>query len=518
MNKKVVLIFLGIVFGIFALSAFAVETLLSSTFNKGSMAFLEEALQSRVESKTTKVSLLPFPTVTVKNFVIHNPDSLGFEDAAALRVGKLKMSIDFFALFQKKFIVRSFVLKNCELLLEVNEDGISNFESLIEQSLDSVEVDSSITVNVVTSESDSVYFDTLSMIDTTSSSGGNLLEEDIEWVFLVKKTKVKNIRIRYINHKTNAAYIFDDIDNRFYFLLNGPNKRMETTNTFSLSGVTIKPKNKESEVLDDVKFTLAYDIESDLTGSNIIINDISSSFNELEFSMSGVYDSALVVSSKVEKLPLKKVIAALPEYYTEGIDNSKSKGVITYSLDIKGSIEEPEIDFKVDITDGEIQYRDRPNSLRNIDLDLDVTGKNVNLSNFSLLIGDDPIAMKFELERNDTPEVKGFLRGSVNFDSLSSVMPIPEDITIGGVVKSDLRWKGTYSKESLNDLRLRGDVVFSDFVYAGSETKKLVIADVKRSGADLVISCEQFFSNDSIGEKELLSLSDEELFTILLGE
>lgn len=433
MNKKVVLIFLGIVGGIFALSAFAVETVLSSTFNKGSVAFLEQALQSRVESKTTKFSLLPFPTVTVKNFVVHNPDSLGFEDAAALRVGKLKMSIDLFSLFQKKFIVRSFVLKDCELLLEVNEEGVSNFETLMNQSLDST-ADSTVTVNVVTSESDSLFFDTLSLVDTAGSSGGNIFEEDIEWVILVKKTKVKNIRIRYINRQSDAAYIFDDIDNQFYFLLDGPRKKLETSNKFSLSGVTIKPKGEDSELLDDVKFTLSYDIESDLSTNAFVINEIHSSFNDLEFSMSGVYDSSYSISSRVKKLPMKKVIAALPEYFTGDIDNAQSRGTITYSLDITGPAVDPEIELKIEVEDGEIQYRNRSKAVRDIELDLDVTEKSVNLSNFSFLLGSDPVKMTFELENRDIPEAKGFLRGRVNLDSLNTVIKVPENLTLAGSV------------------------------------------------------------------------------------
>ncbi len=187
MNKKVVIILIGVALGVFALGTVALETVLSKILYKGSTAFLETMFQNRLETKTTKLSLLPFPALKVKNVIIHNPDSSGFEDAAALRVGMLKMSIDFFAIFKKKVIIRSFVMKDCELLYEVNEEGVSNFEIIIEESLTYSTADGS-TGNVeITTESSSDQTDTVA--DDYSSRSENHLE-DSEWTFLIKKTKV----------------------------------------------------------------------------------------------------------------------------------------------------------------------------------------------------------------------------------------------------------------------------------------------------------------------------------------
>lgn len=48
--------------------------------------------------------------------------------------------------------------------------------------------------------------------------------------------------------------------------------------------------------------------------------------------------------------------------------------------------------------------------------------------------------------------------------------------------------------------------------------KKTATGNVKRSAADLIKSFEQFYKSDTADEKGVLSLSDDELFTILLGE
>ncbi len=514
MNKKVVIILIAVTLGVFALGTVAVEAVLSSILYKGSTAFLETMFQNRLETKTTKLSLLPFPALKVKNVIIHNPDSSGFEDAAALRIGKLKMSIDFFALFKKKVIIRSFVMKDCELLYEVNEDGVSNFEIIIEESLTYSTADGS-TGNVeITTESSSDQTDTVA--DDYSSRSENHLE-DSEWTFLIKKTKVKDVRIRYINHKAKSAYIFDDIDNNFYFLFDGPNELIETTNSLSVAGVTIKPEDKNSVVLDDARFTLFYDIKNDLKTDNFLINEISSSFNDLSFSLSGVIDSTINLKMKENKLPLKDVISALPAYYSKNIDKSRSKGTLSYSLVIGGDIEKPQFNFTLELDKGKIKYKDLPQEINDISMNLEISDRHFSLSDCSMQFGKSPLSMALNIDFDDTPEADGFLKGKLDLNKIRDVVRLSEGVSLAGTVSGDLGFNGKYRPDNLKDMQYRGELLFNDFQFTNSEFTGSFPGKVRRSPREIMTAYHQFFNSDKSSAEEA-EAGTKEWINILLGE
>lgn len=448
--KKILIVFLCIIVLIVATAA-----ILPAIFKDDIKAAIDSALDENLNARAyfdadefgiTLFSHFPNPTVELADFGIVGIDK--FEGDTLVAVGNFDITVSLFSLFGDKPQVKSLNLDDALINILVLEDGSANYD-------------------IAKAAEDSVVEE-----DTTSSN----MEIGIEsW------------------RLTNSRIVYSDKTLPFYLELKGVDHRGKGDFTLDVFDMTTASEIESvTTSFDGITYLSGQQLEADLTlnmdlanmnftfkENNIRINDFPLSFDGY-LAMPGD-DMELDIKFATQEAGIKSLYSLIPAAFTEGYDDIKAEGNLSFSGFVKGVYNDNSIPaFKLQLLaeNGKIQYPDLPTALTNINLDMlvncadgNIDNTAVNIKKFHLDFGKNPVDLQMVIKNLKDYDMTADLQASLNLGELNTMFPM-EGLEMRGIYKIDLKANGVYDSVKQIIPSLSGNMSLANGYIKSSELPK----------------------------------------------
>lgn len=190
-----------------------------------------------------------------------------------------------------------------------------------------------------------------------------------------------------------------------------------------------------------------------------------------------------------------ELLGLVPDQYQSYLKDVQTSGDLAFGGFVKGKYSETEMPgFSIDLNvkDGRLKYPGLPSEVQKINIqaniskpqgDLDST--KVDISRFDALIAGNPLTASLHVATPmSDPELKGNLKGKIDFASLKQAIPM-DSIDIKGVIDAFIDFNGHYSsieKEQYDKFQTDGTILMKNFEYTSKDfPEKMIIssADLK---------------------------------------
>jgi len=204
--------------------------------------------------------------------------------------------------------------------------------------------------------------------------------------------------------------------------------------------------------------------------------------NELNLNFAGVVampadDISMDLVFNTPQSDFKALLSVVPGVFNEYFADIKTSGKFIFDGKMKGVYNDtsmPAFDFKLLVDNGYFQYPDLPAAVKNILMDLHIVNPNgdldatiVNLKNFSLDLGDNPMSMRLLTSHPvSDPRIDATLKANINLAEVKNWYPIEEVKALEGRITADLTAKGNMSaidQKRFNVFVLDGQMTLVDF-------------------------------------------------------
>jgi hypothetical protein len=361
-----------------------------------------------------------FPSIsaTIKEFgIIGNPP---FQNDTLLHVNQLQVDLNLRSvIFDDNPELTGVHLNGGSIYVKVLEDGTANYDIAVE------------TEETNHNSSDSSEF----------NLGVNLIE---------------------IN---NLDFIYDDRQSRFFvaladlFMRGSGDFSSEVYDLLAKAEVNIlRLDYEEVNYLNNKYLGLDTRINVDMGSMIFGFEEADISLNDFFFGVDGYVamptdDMEFDLTFFGKQNTFKSILSLVPGIYTESFDGLETSGTMDFSGFIQGTYNEksfPAFEVKLDVEEGTFQYPDLPRPISDVNIHMlaknetdNLDNTQVNISDFKLNFGSNPISGRLFLENLVTYDLKGQLLGKLNLEELTSIFPI-EGIELKGSLNINATAEGRY--------------------------------------------------------------------------
>lgn len=208
-------------------------------------------------------------------------------------------------------------------------------------------------------------------------------------------------------------------------------------------------------------------------------------------------DGALEMNLRVfsKETSFKTLLSMVPAIYLQDYPSIEASGNLVLQGEVTGLMKDtiyPDARLTLEVSDGSFSYPELPEEVSDIQIRLnvdyrgaDMDATRLELEKFHMLLAGNPIDVQMLVENPFSDmHVAGHARGRIDLTSLHKVMPL-EDIRIGGLLESDLRWDTRLSsieQERYEEVDLEGRFQMEN---VSLETPELAVpVDVKKMELD----------------------------------
>ena len=400
--KKIIIILASVV-TILLLVAIILPFIFKDDIQRQVRSTFDESLDAQVYFEPSKFGLTLFKsfpnlTASIEDFGIVGKDR--FEGDTLISVGSLSITIDLFSLFGDQYSIKSINLIKPQVNIIVQKDGGANYE--------------------ITKESD---------------SGGNAEENTSDFKLSIKSWNLSEGRISYIDNSTNMSMVLEglnhngsgDISQDVYDIitLTTVKKAMISYDgTNYLSGQELFANLTLNINMPEFKFTFK--------DNEIKVNDFPLSFNGY-FAMPDE-NMDIDISFASENGSIKSLYSLIPGTFTEGYEDIKAGGEMSFSGYVKGIYSEksiPAFNIQLKASDGMIAYPDLPTPISNISIDMLVDCKDgiidntlIDIKKIHMDMGSNPIDGSLIVRNLKDYSIKADLSASIKLAELGSMFPM----------------------------------------------------------------------------------------------
>lgn len=243
--------------------------------------------------------------------------------------------------------------------------------------------------------------------------------------------------------------------------------------------------------LHRVKTGLKVDLDMDMPNMKFTFKENEIAINELVLGVDGwvampTDDITMDMKFDARKNEFKNFVSMVPGVYKEGFKDLKSSGTLSLKAFVKGTYNEkqmPGFGLNLKVQNGNFQYPSLPVAVNNVQLNLNVNNADgvpdhtiIDLQQLHVELGNQPFDAKLSVR---TPvsdaEIKGSIKGDVNFANISKVVPLEEGTTMKGTLKANVNINGRMSaieQERYQDFQADGLIQLNNFNYSTKENKQ----------------------------------------------
>ena len=420
--KKALIIIASFV-ALVVVAAILIPVLFKDDIEKLVRKSIDENIDAHVYYDPSKFDLtiirsFPNPTASIQDFGIVGKGV--FAGDTLFSTNSFGITIDLFSLLGDTYKIKSISLDHPRIQVKVLKSGAANYEIAKESEetpADSLEESSTFKLNIAKWIIRNGYFSyddktmdyemILDGIDHEGSGDITLDVYDLKTLTTVQRTMVSYEGVKYLNGQKVWADAVINID------------------------------------MPAFKFTFKE--------NKAMVNDFPVTFDGW-FAMP-TEDMNMDISFSTDKASIKSLFSLIPGVYTEGYDNIKAEGDLSFSGYVKGTYSEtsmPAFNVNLKAENGMIAYPDLPTPIKNININMLVECKDGNIDNtlvdiktFHMDMGTNPIDGSVLVRNLKDYSMKAHLAARLNLEELSSMFPM-EGMTLKGLYAIDLNADGIY--------------------------------------------------------------------------
>ncbi len=370
-----------------------------------------------------------------------------FEGDTLLTIPTFSASIDLWSAITGKGIqVNSVLLDEPRVWLAVNKDSIANW--------------------------DIMPVDTLVVEEDTSEVSDFNVQLD--------RVDIKNAFLTYTDHSMNFSTRLDGLD----ATMKGDLSQTDTRLVLDASVGAFNLDYEEVRYIKDAVLSLDAIVGADLDKMIFTFQENELMFNQLPLFFEGSvgmpeegYELDLRLAAK--DTDFKTLLSLVPEAYMKDLQTLKTTGSIKFEAVAKGLYLDtdhlPAFNLVLQATNGSIQYPDLPESINDIQIDMEVDNPGgsmdrtlTNIKRFHFTLGGNPFDASL---RVSTPvsnaAFNGSMKGTIDLTSLADAVPM-DSMELSGTITTNMTLKGNYEmveKELYEQIEANGDVTLKDFVF-----------------------------------------------------
>ncbi len=427
-SKKGLKILIGIVVTIVVL-LLLVSLVTKIVFTKEKLLSLvvpriEKALDRKVEIEDITISIWGGLGVDVKGMRVLNPS--GFTQEELFKFDQLLVRVKFWPLLRKRIEVKKLILKSPLINLEINREGVSNFDDLLK-----------------------------------GRKGGFFLPVAFD------QMEIKDGEILYLDYKDKKRIILHKFEETAKLSLDEKMENIRATGKISIDQIELDlPKYKGK--LPPLTFSLEHDLNLNVPGDSLNINLLKMRIAEVSMDIKGKVEKLstiptmnLAISS--DEIPLEDVLASLPHEKSSPLNQLKTSGKMRVSASLEGEMKTdtlPQIQGKIFFRDVKVDFAQVPQSFKMPYGEINFNNRSVTLFSSKAKLGDAPLEFKAVVDNFEDPHLTSELKMKFDLALLGEFKKMPEGTSLKGKTEIDAKAFGKIKK--LQEMNLSGKVNLRD--------------------------------------------------------
>lgn len=404
----------------------------------------------------------PMANVSIEKLSIINKipfegDTLVYSDRIDLRMSVKEL----FKSADQTIEVESFFIKDTQVNLIFNKDGIANFDIALKG--DEEKEDSA---------------------------------EDSTFSMKLQGYEVENLKFSYLDQASNMKMVLDQINHKgtgdFSASVVDLNTYTTAIASFDMDGTNF---------MNNVNLTLDAELNLDLENSKYTFKENMALINKLPLEFNGFlqlkeegqeYD----LTFNTPTTSFSNFLGLIPSAYSGSLENIKTTGDFSVKGFVKGTLSEttiPQFDIAMASDNASFKYPDLPKTVQNIVIDAKVKNETgitkdtyLDLDKLSFKIDQDIFNARAKISNlTENMLVDASLNGVLNLGNLSEAYPIQLEKKLKGVLKADVGLNLdmlSIEQEKYENVKAQGTLNLTGFEYDGEELAKPIViseADLK---------------------------------------
>lgn len=176
-----------------------------------------------------------------------------------------------------------------------------------------------------------------------------------------------------------------------------------------------------------------------------------------EFAMPGD-DMVFDLTYKAKETTFKTLLSLVPAIYAKDFESIETAGNLAFDGWLKGTMNDslmPGYALNLVVKDAMFHYPDLPSAVENIAIDLHVLNEDgvtenvfVDLKNFHMEMGSNPVDAKLVLEGLEPSKIDANVLATVNLEDITKFYPL-DSIELKGIYSINVKANGVYSETSM---------------------------------------------------------------------
>jgi uncharacterized protein involved in outer membrane biogenesis len=396
---------------------------------------IEQAIHRPVSVGSVNLSLLPALGVSIDSLTIANAPGEGFSATPFLALDRLSVSVRIMPLFKGAVEVSSVELDRPRLLVEVNEEGQSNYADM--------------TAAPPPAPGENTQ---------QPSRGGT--------AFLVSGFRIVDGAVTYIDRKANRVLSLEGLRHTMQMeMLPATGIRLDgqsSVDRFSYGSTT-------ATLIDHLRMTLDLELAYDPVRDTLGVRKGVLGIQDMALRVSGSIASAstlpmLNVHIESSTLNIAELLSLVPKEYMKKAEGVKGTGTAVVRLAVTGPMSDstqPDIMGTIEATNATIHYPQLPKPVTDITIHSSFmrsrAKQEFRLEKCSASLGTNPVRVTLLLENFDNPTIAMSLYASMNLGEVKDYYPLEPgtdmrgtlsaNVTIDGKVKDPMTMKAAGSME-----------------------------------------------------------------------
>lgn len=323
--------------------------------------------------------------------------------------------------------------------------------------------------------------------DTDSASSS----DESAFSLNLQKVSLNKCKLIYDDQAGNMRVVLSDWNGELSGNLSADNTTINTKSSigevsFTMDGI---PYLSRIEGIADAR------IDADMNNLKFTFVESKVQLNEVKASLEGTVDMVgedgmdFNLTLKAPNTEFKDILSILPAMYTDDFKNVKTSGTASMEGFLKGMMQGddyPAFDFKLSVNDAMFQYPSLPQSVNDINIDMNVTNKGGSLDNtivdirkFNFTMGGNPFSAGINISTPiSDPNLKAHIKGYIDLAMIKQVYPLEEGTDLNGKLNADLSIAARMSaigKEQYQNVQASGSLKINDMLYKADDMPNVAI-------------------------------------------
>ncbi|MGL4519683.1 MAG: AsmA-like C-terminal region-containing protein [Phocaeicola sp.] len=334
---------------------------------------------------------------------------------------------------------------------------------------------------------------------------------------LLKDVAVKDGQLSYQDEATQTQATITGLN----WNVKGDMSAQQTLLETAVTAASITWIEKNQTLINRVKLEWNASLDANFSEKRFQLKENNLTINAMKAMVTGEVhqqDSNLAVNLALnsEKMEFKELLSLIPAFYTQDFEGLTASGTLEIDAWIKGNYtphQLPAFEATVSVNNGNFKYANLPKSVEQIEVALAISNPGgalddtaIDLSNLSLTMAGQKVngSVKITHPVSD-PYIATTLHGVVNLGAIKEVYPLPDSLSLNGVVTADLQLAAQLSaieKEAYEKMAAQGTFTIQEMelTMKGLPTVAIHRAKATITPATMVLSEAQL----QVGKSDLM--------------